>query len=1280
MHRASKLSIATALCVAALACCALGAGVASATVPLTAWGVQSVHGPTNMVPGVGNPNVYQILIRNNGAVSSSGTITAIDQLPSGVTTSGAPIAEKWSCTPTTAGASEVTCTSTQTVVQDGSASAIVIPVTVAAGVAEGSTLTNSVTVSGGGALEASTVSEQANVSSTPTPFGIESVEANEYDEAGNIYTQAGGHPYAATASFRFNTDEKAGGSIGTPANLKDLEVELPPGFIGNPQAAPRCFSLGHCPPGSEVGVIYLSLGNMARSGWSEVGYPIYNMVPPKGVAAEFKFQIISPVITIYARVRSNGDYGLTVYTEDASEVYDVNGFDLTFWGTPDAHSHDAGRQLGYTGNTLHPSGAPEIPFLSNPTDCAEEAVAPPVTTLKIDSWQQPGAFVQRSSTAPAVTNCALLSFPPQIAFEPSTSQAGQPTGYDFEVNVPQSEVTGGLATPELKNTTVSLPAGMGVSPSATGGLAACSEAQIALDSLQAGECPLASQVATVAIWTPLLSTQPVAQLTGIDDGELECVPGSWSGEEAGHPLRYRWLRDGTPIAGAEGGVYQTVAADEGMAIQCEAIASNAGGSTVAVSANEAVAPYSSPLPPQAVLLPKVQGAASPGATDSCTTGSWSSSPSSYAYQWLRGGAPIAGATSSSYTIASEDAGKTLQCEVTATNAGGSAVGLSVAAGTVAPAPATTPPLIEPPLKGRVYVAQPKCSPCTAAQVAEGKLVGLYIEAEGKGVRVKLPGDVAVNPANGQLTAHFDANPQLPFEELQLDFKNGPRAPLANPQLCGAYTTTSELEPWSAPDPIDATPSSSYDVDFDGHGAACPSSLPFRPTFSAGTTSAAAAGYSDFVAAFERPQRAHESEERSEQGFAGIQVHTPPGLLGRLTGVPLCEEPQASEGTCSSESQIGVTSVAAGPGSEPLHLKGKVYLTSGYKGAPFGLAIVVPAEAGPFRLAGTTGLGTVVVRAAITIDPETAALTITADPLPQIIDGVILRLQQANVEITRPDFMVNATNCSQQAITATITGAQGASEQFSEPYAASGCANLPFKPWFKASTSAKKSRADGASLSVHVGYPRGASEASIKYVKVELPKRLPSRLNTLQHACLAATFAANPAGCPAESVVGVVTAKTPVLPVPLSGPVYFVSHGGEAFPSLVVVMQGDGVRIDLTGSTFISKKGITSSTFKTVPDAPVESFQLTLPRGPNSALAAPTNLCRNRRQLVMPTTIEGQNGKVIRQKTRIKVSGCAKTAGKRTRKTRHTAAGAKRRDARHGQDRGQATSTTDRSGK
>ena len=198
------------------------------------------------------------------------------------------------------------------------------------------------------------------------------------------------------------------------------------------------------------------------------------------------------------------------------------------------------------------------------------------------------------------------------------------------------------------------------------------------------------------------------------------------------------------------------------------------------------------------------------------------------------------------------------------------------------------------------------------------------------------------------------------------------------------------------------------------------------------------------------------------------------------------------------------------------------------------------------------------------------------------------------------------------------------------------------------------------------YPTGAQGvyANIKSVKVDLPKQLPSRLTTLQKACTAATFEANPATCPTASVIGIVRASTPLLPVPLSGPAYFVSHGGEAFPSLEIVLQGYGVRVDLVGVTFISKAGVTSSTFKTIPDVPVGSFELYLPEGKYSALAANGNLCTSK--LVMPTAFTGQNGAEIHESTKISVTGCPKAEKAVTKKAKKAKKASRTRKSSDGQ--------------
>jgi hypothetical protein len=298
---------------------------------------------------------------------------------------------------------------------------------------------------------------------------------------------------------------------------------------------------------------------------------------------------------------------------------------------------------------------------------------------------------------------------------------------------------------------------------------------------------------------------------------------------------------------------------------------------------------------------------------------------------------------------------------------------------------------------------------------------------------------------------------------------------------------------------------------------------------------------------------------------------------------------------------------------------------------------------------------VLVRGKIEVDPITAAITITSnqpgtpDAIPTSIEGIPLEIQHVNAITTRSDFQFNPTNCNKMQVSGTIHSSEGATDTIDVPFQVTNCAVLGFKPGFKVSTSGKTSRARGASLTVKLTYPKApfGSQANIKSVKVDLPKQLPSRLTTLQKACADSTFNVNPASCPAASRVGRAKAITPLIPVPLEGPAYFVSHGGAKFPELIVVLQGYGVTLDLHGETFISKAGITSSTFHTIPDAPVGSFELTLPEGPFSALAANGNLCTSK--LAMPTAFVAQNGAVIKQSTAIGVTGCAKHKGKRAKK-------------------------------
>ena len=545
------------------------------------------------------------------------------------------------------------------------------------------------------------------------------------------------------------------------------------------------------------------------------------------------------------------------------------------------------------------------------------------------------------------------------------------------------------------------------------------------------------------------------------------------------------------------------------------------------------------------------------------------------------------------------------------------------------------PAIKEPATGSLYIAQPYDNPFDA-------LLGLYIVARipDRGVIVKVAGEAVPNPQTGQLTTTFDEEPQLPFSSLTLSFHQGQTSPLVTPPACGSYATSVELTPWS--DPFETlTRSSSFEILGGVGGAPCPvGGIPaFAPQLTAGTLDNNAGSYSQFDLRLTRND--------GEQEISNFSIKLPAGLVGRLSGIPYCpeadialartesgtQEEQAS--ACPAASELGSTLVGAGVGGVLVYTPGKIYLAGPYRGAPFSIVSITSAKVGPFDL------GTVVVRFALQIDPTTAQVFVDpegSDPIPRIISGIPIHVRDIHVYMDRPNFIFNPTSCAPKSILASVGGSETMVSVTSH-FQATNCAALAFKPKFEVTASGKTSRANGASLTATIVYPNTAqgTEANIAKVKVELPKRLPSRLKALQSACIEQVFATNPAACPVASRVGVAVAHTPVLPVPLTGPAYFVSHGGAKFPELIVVLQGDGVTVDLHGETFISPRSITSSTFAQVPDVPVSSFELKLPEGPYAALAASGNLCKGK--LVMPTELLAQNGTVIKQQTKLKVTDC-----------------------------------------
>jgi len=563
----------------------------------------------------------------------------------------------------------------------------------------------------------------------------------------------------------------------------------------------------------------------------------------------------------------------------------------------------------------------------------------------------------------------------------------------------------------------------------------------------------------------------------------------------------------------------------------------------------------------------------------------------------------------------------------------------------------TSPLLTSAIHGSLFIAEPYENPFDS-------LVALYVVFKNpeNGVLIKLAGKVVPNPVTGQLTTIFENTPQLPFAHFNFHFREGQQAPLISPPVCGTYTTQARLTPWSEPTQA-SLEQSTFSITEGYDGGPCPSGgvPPFKPGIESGTLNNNAGAFSSFYL--------HLTRTDAEQEISGFSTDLPSGLTGDLSGIPFCPEAdialarvktgaqEEASPSCPAASQVGHSLVGTGVGAVLAYVPGKLYLAGPYHGDPLSLVSITSAVVGPFDL------GTVVLRFALGIDPHTAQVSVdpvASEPIPTILDGIVTHVRDIRVYVDRQGFIVNPTSCNPLAISSTLNSNLGGSATVSSPFQASNCADLAFKPTLKVSTAGKTSRPKGASLTVKLTYPKAplGTQANIRSVKVDLPKQLPSRLTTLQKACTSAQFNANPAGCPAGSRIGYAKATTPLIPVPLEGPAYFVSHGGEAFPNLIMVLQGYGITIDLVGDTFISKAGITSSTFKTVPDQPVESFELTLPQGANSALAANANLCKS--SLSMPTAFLAQNGAEIHESIKIGVSGCSKA--KKTAKPRKTGKG------------------------
>jgi hypothetical protein len=533
------------------------------------------------------------------------------------------------------------------------------------------------------------------------------------------------------------------------------------------------------------------------------------------------------------------------------------------------------------------------------------------------------------------------------------------------------------------------------------------------------------------------------------------------------------------------------------------------------------------------------------------------------------------------------------------------------------------PLLDHPLRGSIYVATPGDNPF-------GSLLAIYVAIDDpeSGVVIKLAGHVAADPGTGQLTATFDENPQLPFEDFELEFFAGPRAALRTPPTCGTYETRYTLTPWSAPESgPPATGADSYAISQAPGGGGCATSsasLPGNPSFTAGTVAPIARAYSPFVIRLRR--------EDATKEISSLNVSLPPGLLGKLAGIPYCPDSalaaaaaksgsqEMAESSCPAASRVGSVFIEAGAGPAPYNTRGEAYLAGPYKGAPLSIAIVTPATAGPYDL------GTVVVRTALAVDPETARITASSDPIPRILQGIPLDIRSIDLRLDRPSFTLNPTSCDPMSIVGQAALAPSGAASLTSPFQVGECGGLAFKPKLALRLEGPTKRAKFPALTATLTMPEGG--ANIAAASVALPHSEFLEQSHIGTICTRVQFAAN--ACPAKSVYGSARAYSPLLDAPLEGPVYLRSSD-HPLPDLVADLNGQ-IRVVLVGRIDSVRGGIRTS-FESVPDAPVSKFVLAMRGGKKGLLVNSRNICAQTNRAAASFT--AQNGKVSTLKPPLK---------------------------------------------
>ncbi len=979
--------------------------------------------------------------------------------------------------------------------------------------------------------------------------------------------RAGSHPDGSTtmAFRRQAVNNKVDGSV------DNIMVDLPPGFVGDPTAVPKCTAEQFaerplaCPPETQVGIVRLHIvgvfggANLGNS--DETAYPLYNLEPRRGRVAELGFGYASgerlTTVRLVGKARTSGDFGVTAFAGQIPAALPAINQTVTLWGIPWDPANDQWRaqlnqfengacneQPGNISSEYIPPGGliegcrasydpswgdgPDEgvvrPFLTNETDCNPT----PVTTLTTDAYQRPGAVDANGE-------------PDRPAHPwPFPRAADETTNWKvYASRVPS--VTGCAELPfspslEFEATDLAADAATGLNVKL---------------SLPQNDDPRAPDGA--ALVPP---SSP-----GEQDAYLQAATEYWKSQEGGATAH---LKD------------TYVRLPRGMSVNPSAATGLSGCSDAQIGV-------------------RVQG--TPPRFDN--------------------GDPFDG-----------DASDGVECPQ------GSIIGTA----------RVRTPILEEELSGQVVLGTPKSTDPTSGEMLR---LFLVVRSQERGLIAKIYGSTTADPATGELSTRFLNNPELPFDSLELAIQGGDRGLLAQPQRCADHGWASTFVPWSA-----AHGGGGEEVGEDGTlSTVANCGFGFAPRLTAGTAPRQARSSGRFEFVFTR--------QDGEQWLRNLTAKLPKGLLASIRDVPLCSNAQANAGACPAGSRIGSMDAGAGSGT-PFYLerKGDVYLTEGYKGAPYGLAVVVPVEAGPFR--GDLALSPIIVRQALQVDRRTAEVTAVSDPFPLIHHGIPLRVRHVAVTVDRPGFMLNPSGCTAKRIDAAIGSAEGAVANVSVPFHADGCGRLSFKPKLKMQLTGKRQTTTGKHPGVKAQVTqRGVSEAGIARARVVLPKSLALDPENAQALCefVDGTKPDLENHCPKGSIVGRARAETPLLKRPLTGNVYFVKNvridpetGNQirTLPMIVAALRGE-IAVNLLGESSTARDGRLINTFADVPDAPITRFNLNIQGGRNGILAvtrtrrARINLCKGRH--VATTRFDGHNGKLVDPRVNVKTP-CKKSSKKK----------------------------------